>query len=488
MTSHHLDIKLQSMEQTNKFISFIEKYYYYFLFFILAVLAFTCFFNLGADAIYSWDEARHGVNSFEMIMNNNYIANYYNGEIDYWNLKPPISYYLIIFAYKIFGYNAFALRFFSALSYFILALLVSLFVKKQVGKFESLISLLMFLSCYVFFFTHYIRTGDADALFILFFGVSFISLYLSSKSSNWLHLTAFMFAMAFLTKSWHAFIILPITFFYLIFTKGFKNIKWWQYITICLCAIIPILIWFLARYSFDGLEFFKQMIYCDLLNRSSNSIEGHNGYPFFYLINISKNFILLFCIIIFATAIIIKIKNKERLTNLDKICIISFISILTIFAIAKTKLEWYTYPISIPLIISGATYLGQFLKNINLKKLYKIIASATFCVLFIAGFTLVNIEIFKVDTDKLQVFIAEMPYQPNTTVYYQDENTTGLTQAHLLCFEWKTNRQLEKGGYQEFILTNNSNIIMSKSYYNILRDPNLEIIFEDENYVLCKQS
>lgn len=353
------------MEQPNKFISFIEKYYYYFFFFILVVLAFTCFFNLGADAIYAWDEARHGVNAFEMIMNDNYIANYYNGEIDYWNLKPPISFYFIILAYKIFGYNAFALRFFSALSYFILALLVSLFMKKRVGKFESLISLLMFLAGFMFFFSHYVRTGDADALFILFFGVSFISLYLSSKNSNWLHLTAFMFALSFLTKSWHAFIILPITLFYLIFTKGFKNIKWWQYVTICLSAIIPILIWFLVRFSFDELKFFEQMIYYDLLNRSSNAIEGHEGYPFFYLINISKNFILLFCIVVFVTAIIIKIKHKEKLNNLDIICIISSVCILLIFGIAKTKLEWYTYPICIPLIISGATYFGQFLRNVN---------------------------------------------------------------------------------------------------------------------------
>lgn len=436
--------------------------------------------------MYDWDEARHGVNAFEMIMQDNFIANYYNGAPDYWNLKPPISYYFIILAYKIFGYNAFALRFFSALSYFILALIVSLFMKKQIGKFESLISLLMFLSCYVFFFSHFVRTGDADALFILFFGVSFLALFLSSKNSNWLHLTAFMFALAFLTKSWHAFFILPITLFYLIFTKGFKNIKWWQYFTICLSAVIPILIWFLARYSFDGLEFFEQMINYDLLNRSSNAIEGHNGYPFFYLINIAKSFILFFCLIVFIIAIIIKIIHREKLSNQDKICIIGFVCILTIFAIAKTKLEWYIYPISVPLIISGTTYFGQFLRNINFKKAYKWVVSIIFCALFIAGFTLINIENFKVNTSELQTFISQMPYERGTEIYFQNESSTGLSQSNLLCFEWKTGTLPQSGGYEEFISSTNSSIIMSKSFYENSTNNNLEIIFESENYVLCR--
>lgn len=81
-----------------------------------------------------------------------------------------------------------------------------------------------------------------------------------------------------------------------------------------------------------------------------------------------------------------------------------------------------------------------------------------------------------------------MPYQTSTEIYYQDENSTGLGQAELLCFEWKTGDLLNNGGYQEFVLSENSNIIMSRTYYNTLSDSNLEIIFESDNYVLCKLS
>ena len=66
--------------------------------------------------ILDYDESRHGINAYEMIRNQDYVVSTYQGEPDYWNLKPPLSFWLIAVGYRMFGYNALGLRFFSALA------------------------------------------------------------------------------------------------------------------------------------------------------------------------------------------------------------------------------------------------------------------------------------------------------------------------------------------------------------------------------------
>ena len=98
--------------------------------------------------------------------------------------------------------------------------MVALFIKKKSNKMASLISLLIFCGSFDFFRTHFVKAGDADAVFILFIGIAILSLGLSSDNSNWYNLSFFMFALAFLTKSWHAVAVLPFKFFLLVVYKG----------------------------------------------------------------------------------------------------------------------------------------------------------------------------------------------------------------------------------------------------------------------------
>ena len=50
------------------------------------------FFLLGNVPVEAWDEARHGVSAYEMLVSHAWIVNTYRGEVDYWNLKPPLSF------------------------------------------------------------------------------------------------------------------------------------------------------------------------------------------------------------------------------------------------------------------------------------------------------------------------------------------------------------------------------------------------------------
>ena len=73
-------------------LRFFETYYWIFFAAAALTLAFYCFRCLGVQYVDSWDEARHGVNAYEMIQNGDYIRHTYNYQVDDWNLKPSISY------------------------------------------------------------------------------------------------------------------------------------------------------------------------------------------------------------------------------------------------------------------------------------------------------------------------------------------------------------------------------------------------------------
>lgn len=470
----------------SKIKDFIEKYYWAFFAIFLAFLGFLCFFKLGIYNIGDWDEARHGVNAYEMIRNNNYIANYYGGKLDYYNLKPPLSYYIIMLGYVIFGYNPFGLRFFSALSYIILAACVALFVKKKANKIASLISILVFCGSYIFFINHFVKTGDADAVFILFVGLSIISLGLSSDNANWLHLSCFMFALAFLCKSWHAFLLLPIIFFYWLFTKAYKKIKWWQYITCFLCAVGPILIWALARYSFDGLDFFNEMLFYDLLKRSANAIESHVGYPLYYTVQLFLNATQIICLILFAAGLIKKLVKKEKLTDLDKLCLISFLSVLLIFAIAKTKLSWYIFPACIPLTISGSIYAVEIFKWLSNKKNAQQIFKYSSLIFIVGCMTTSTVLVCRQTPNELQTFINTLDISNQSTVYYEVSNTTTPAQGALLAAEFHLDIIINKGGgYSAFEQDFGSYIIMTKNEYLSKNSPQtIEVVKGAGRYVL----
>ncbi|MBK1813932.1 hypothetical protein JHL18_25320 [Clostridium sp. YIM B02505] len=111
----------------NKLKQLLYKYYYVLIIVILAITVFNLTYKLGTEPIKDWDEARHGANAYEMIKNSNYILNTFNYENDYYNLKPPLSYWGIILGFKIFGYNLIGFRAMSVLSAFLTIIVIEIF-------------------------------------------------------------------------------------------------------------------------------------------------------------------------------------------------------------------------------------------------------------------------------------------------------------------------------------------------------------------------
>lgn len=350
----------------NKLIDTIENFYLPLFILLIVFTGYLCFYHLDVGYVNSFDEARHGINAYEMMQENNFLVNTYGYENDYWNLKPPVSYWCIMAGYKIFGYNVFGLRFYSALAYLLTVTVAGIFIKRY-GKLESLIAT-AFLSANALAYTaHMTRTGDADALYVMFFTFAILSMLNVKKNHNFLYLCGLMFALAFLTKSWHSGMIVIIGGLFLLFTGIIKEIKPKEWLLFILSFALPLLLWAILRFSQDGTSFFTEMIAQDLLNRTGNAIEGHDYPANFYFDYIFRGNYIYFPILIICFIGCIFFdkyfsKNNESFDNMLAFSLWFFVPFIA-FSAVKTKLIWYAYPCIVPISIVAGIFTARFIKS-----------------------------------------------------------------------------------------------------------------------------
>ena len=97
---------------------------------LLAGLFYLCFFKLGVKYVDPWDEARHGVNAYEMLHGGSMVQSTYLRMADYYNLKPPLSMWCIMAGLSLFSDPVVGLRIYAPVCYLPLALFAALFMRR----------------------------------------------------------------------------------------------------------------------------------------------------------------------------------------------------------------------------------------------------------------------------------------------------------------------------------------------------------------------
>ena len=207
-----------------RLLRLIDRLYPVFFAFLALMTAFLCFRCLGIKAIDSWDEARHGISAYEMLKNGNFLVNTYLNEPDYWNVKPPVSFWSIMAGFTLFGYTSVGLRFFSALAYLITTVVTGLFARRY-GKLTSLLVMAFLCANYFPFKAHLVRAGDADSLYLLFFALAMLAMLKIRENGRMLYVCGLCFSLAFLTKSFHAGMIAAIGGLFLLLTGELRKMS-----------------------------------------------------------------------------------------------------------------------------------------------------------------------------------------------------------------------------------------------------------------------
>lgn len=395
---------------SQKINDFLDKYYWFLFAGLAAYAAFLCFFRLDMGYVVSWDEARHGISAYEMIQNKNLIVNTVNYAPDYWNLKPPLSFYGIMLGFGIFGYSVVGLRFYSAVSYFLTCMICTLYVKKHQGKCSSLFCL-AFLCCnQLMFKNHGARAGDADALYQLFFTIAMLAMMEIPEKHSRSYVCGLCFSLAFLTKSYHAMIIMGIGGLYMIFTGTIKKFKAKEWAMFVIFTAVPLIIWGIARFTQDGLTFFLTMLSEDVLCRTKTVSEGHAGafdyYFRSYFLSSEKIYgsLLVVAIVAGIYAVVKRTGDIKQYVGY----LLWFLVPLLAFSAVKTKLIWYNFPIFIPLMLMAAIVPGKILESIKIKDaVKKTVLMVTLLLVVFYGYQTLKSTVLSEKPDSLQRFLAE---------------------------------------------------------------------------------
>lgn len=330
--------------------AFVRKASYWMLLgLLLAISVLLLFDNLGTMDIQWADESRHGVNAYEMMESGDYLVTTYLGEVDYWNLKPPLSCYAIMVGYKLFGYNAFGLRFYSAASMFGTMVLLALWMKKRYGSVASLVSQLFLMACTILYGWHFARFGDADSMYVLFYTIAMLCMLESQRDFRWMYGSAACFGLAFMTKSWHAALIPVTCFLYVCVTGQIRKLKLKHYLWLIFFGLLPIAPWAIARFRYDGLAFFKDMLGTDVITRATTVHEEHYGGWLYYVQYLFEDPATILATVFSVAALVFGVVQKKRIAAWQWGLLLWCLVPLVLYSLCVSKLAWYIFPSLLPL-------------------------------------------------------------------------------------------------------------------------------------------
>ena len=358
---------------------------------ILALGFCSAFWGLDTFSVYILDEAKNAEAAREMWENASWFFPTFNGEPRY--DKPPLHYFFFGIAYKLFGVNAFAARFFPAIAGWLCSLLVFFRVRERFGEKEAgwaYAGLISSLQWGIQF-----RLAVPDPFLILFLTACILGLeaffYHEEHPKKQLRLASIYLALAFLSKGPVALVLVVGTCAGYLLVQVHSRISLFKRmldpISLLLFCGIALPWYFMVYYNFGG-EWLSQFVLKHNISRFSEPMEGHGG-PFYLP--------FLFAILGFFPASLLLLlpwRNRFRNVNSHPLLLISLVYIgvtLVFFSLSSTKLPGYIAP-AFPFM---AILLGWQVKGIKRLK-------GVFYVNLLIGFVLMVFPFVVFFTGRLQ--------------------------------------------------------------------------------------
>jgi 4-amino-4-deoxy-L-arabinose transferase-like glycosyltransferase len=452
---------------------------------LLATFGYLCFGNLGVWHIEDYDEARHGINAYEMIKNDDYLVHTFMGAPDLWNTKPPMSFWLVALAYRIFGYNAFALRFFAALSMALAAVCIAAWAARNYGKWAAPLILLIFCADSILFGLHFTRFGDADSQYQFFFTLAMLCLLQSHKKFSWLYGCGIFFSLAFLEKSIHALVIPVICFFSLWFTGRLKELTWKRVLLLLASGLAIVLVWVIARISRDGFVFFTNSFQLDVAGR----VGGGNAEPLYadqpvFLYNLlavfGKPTTFLCLLLSLACAAVITFK-KIRLSPFSQHAAVAtllwLLAPILLYTIAGVKFRWYVYSGLLALPTLTAVLLFSVLRSGVLKK--TTVGFTAVCAAVFLAMSVINVQYIATleFNHTIQAFLREsldrdLDGGKHAYILYAENGYSDWMPADMLTAQYYGDLVCKDGGVEAFEADEEDSLLF------IARTNNKELIEE----------
>ena len=355
----------------------------------LGLLSVILLFRLGATPIYILDEAKNAECAREMLEHNDWITPVFNGILR--TDKPPLHYFFMMTAYKMFGYNAFAARFFSAVMGILTVVVTYLYTKKLLNAFAAFCSTLVLVCSSHFLFEFRLAVPDPYLIFFITLGLFSGFVWLQQNNFKQLIIAAVALAFATLAKGPVA-IVLPglSLLIWVIIKKKWQTFFTWKLIPAFLVYLLIAAPWYYAVYKATNGEWIKSFFLDHNLNRFADPQEGHGG-----LFIITLLFVLL-GLLPFMSFLGELIKKRAYVfsNEVAQFCAIVALAFVVFFSVASTKLPNYPMPCYPFAAVILGTFIASLLNGeVTSKKYPFYIVFAVTLILPLVGYFVIGQEV-----------------------------------------------------------------------------------------------
>jgi 4-amino-4-deoxy-L-arabinose transferase-like glycosyltransferase len=239
---------------------------------VLGLMSWNALWRLGDTFVRDYDEGRYGVAASEMLHRHSVLVTTYAGATEFWNLKPPLGYWLLDLSYGLVGETPLGLRLPAALCALVTVALTMLLARRVAGARTAILAGLFITTSFGFLAHHGARSGELDVpLSLAMFAALMLAPGLQDSRAARLAM-GLVLSLGFLLKS---FAILPFVAafgLYGLLRRGFASWRMWL-LPVCIIFLIAGT-WVVARsVAEDSAEFVRRMFVEDLLLRSTTAID-----------------------------------------------------------------------------------------------------------------------------------------------------------------------------------------------------------------------
>jgi len=362
------------------------------LLFILLLIFVSTLFQLGSWGLTETSEARYAQIAKEMIESGDYIHPTKMGILHYH--KPPLTYYITALGYQLFGINEFGARFF--LSIALLVQLVLIYKTSQLlfdNKRASILAVVLYFSTPLILGSIRNLTTDAYLNTFVLMAVYFWLKYQENKKYFWIFYLSL--GLGFLTKG--PLVFIPVLVFQLVWlyynrskVKFSKYDLWGIVVFFLSCG------WWYWRIINENPLVFDYFTGDQIYQRMVSNDAYSRGKPFWYYLVLVPVSLFPWVVYLFMSFKKIAVKSKRT-----KILGTTFIIIILIFSLFKTKLIFYILPSLSFLIL----FVSNLLTEVEEKywRKFTFFLYGYFSVLFVAE--LIAVLLHKIELNFLYVLI-----------------------------------------------------------------------------------
>lgn len=336
--------------------------------FLVSLIIILHFSGTAKLSIYALDEAKNAVAAFEMYENKDYLLPKFNNQPRF--DKPPLHYYFFIMGYKIFGYNPFGARFFSAIAGLLCMLFCAKILREHYGHLTTYFFLLLIIANIHWMIQFHMAVPDPFLIFFLTTSFLYGFKYYQSRYQliKYQYYSYLLLGLAVLSKGPVALLLYIFTFIlFMIFEKRFSLRPWFRLFPLCSFILVASSWYVLVGLATEG-SWLEEFFLKHNFSRFSSPMEGHGGS---FLKTWLFVFIGLFPFILFLPKAISFLNFKYLIEYKDSISKNSFLlfatlagfTILIFFSFASTRLPNYTVPAYPWFMILLAVYFGKVKSN-----------------------------------------------------------------------------------------------------------------------------